>query len=130
MNRKTFNQGFAALLNGFAYAQERTSPETEEIYWHVLNAILDKDFNDGVNKCLMECKYFPAISDLVERIYPPYEKLPEYNPWGNPFARAITVTSGQQLAAVNRRAIGPGTLETMAPCSIEDKRGIGPGKTK
>lgn len=100
MKRKTFNQGMATLLNAKPYAQDRITPETEEVYWHVLQHIPDAKFNEGVTKCLVECHFFPGIPDLVARIYPPYEKLPPYNPHGN--GKLITVTSEQQLARVNR----------------------------
>jgi len=118
MTRKTFNQGLAMLFNAFTYAQERTTPETEEVYWHVLKHIPDAKFNEGVIKCLMDCKFFPAIAEIIEAIYPPYEKLPKYNPYGN--GKMIKVTPVQQLAAVNREAqIG---LEAKTTDSIEDKR--------
>ena len=107
MTRKTFNQGMAALLAAFAYAQERTNPETEKVYWHVLRNVPDAEFTDGVNQCLAECKFFPKIAEIVERIYPPYEKLPPYNSWGGLNWKPMLVTSQQQLAAVNREAGKP-----------------------
>ena len=103
MNRETFNKGFASLLNAFSYAVDRTTPEAEEIYWQMLKEVRDEKFIEAVFKCVGECKFFPSVSELLERIFPAYERLPSYNPHGDPRARPRLVTPMEQLIELKRR---------------------------
>ena len=103
MNRETFNKGFAALLNHWSYAMDRTTPEAEEIYWYMLQEVSDEKFTDAVFRCIGECDYFPGVAQLLKRIFPPYERLPAYNPWGDPKARPRIVTPMDQLVELKRR---------------------------
>ena len=81
MTRETFNEGFAALFNAYVYAQERTTKESEEVYWMMLREIPDAVFNDAVRHCLGSCKFFPTISELGEAAYPTIEERAPYNPF-------------------------------------------------
>jgi len=102
MTRKTFNTGLAMLLNAWTYAQEKTTVQTEEIYWHELRHVPDDKFMAGVHSCLIECHFFPVIADLVERIYPAYEHRGPYNPYGS--GKLLRVSPSQQLAAAGRES--------------------------
>lgn len=64
MNREAFNRGMAALLNGFGYAVNKVTPESEEIYWDMLQEIPTDIWNAGVRKALAECMFFPTIHEL------------------------------------------------------------------
>jgi hypothetical protein len=81
MKRETFNLGFAALVNGYAYAVERVTPESQDVYWEMLKGIPDAKFNEGVRKCLSTCKFFPTIAELGDASLPPKTKLARYNPY-------------------------------------------------
>lgn len=94
MERKSFNKGFAALVNAFAHAQERISPESQEIYWTILKDIPDDLWLEGVEGCLCDCKFFPSINELgaaccgeQEIATDPFAHL---TPWVKPATRRIT----------------------------------------
>ena len=120
MKRETFNKGFAALLNAFSYAVDRTTPEAEEIYWYMLQEVTDEKFTKAVFKCVGECRYFPSVAELLERIFPPYEKPPAYNPWGDPKARPRIVTAMDQLVELKRRLGEENRLEDLGTKLLRD----------
>jgi hypothetical protein len=64
MNRSHFNNGMAALLNGFSYAVNKVTPESEEIYWDMLQDVPSDIWQVGVRKALSECMFFPTIHEL------------------------------------------------------------------
>lgn len=64
MNRNEFNTGMAALLAGFAYAQDKTTRETEDVYYELLKDIPNDIWIAGVKKALATSTYFPSIRDL------------------------------------------------------------------
>jgi len=103
MTRKTFNTGMALMLNAWTYAQDRTTPETEGVYWHELKNIPDDKFMAAIHQCLAECHFFPVVADIVERAYPRYERKGPYNPYGS--GKLVTVTPFQQLETVNRQIL-------------------------
>lgn len=94
MNRDTFNRGFATLVNGYAYAQERVTLENQDIYWAMLKDIPDELWLTGIQKCLADCKFFPSINEIGvaccgenEEVIDPFAKL---TPWIQPTKRKVT----------------------------------------
>ena len=79
MTRETFNRGFAAFFNAYVYAQERTTKESEGVYWIMLKDIPDNIFNQAVQNCLASCKFFPTIAELGEAAYPTILEPAPYN---------------------------------------------------
>lgn len=79
MTQETFNRGFAALFNAYVYAQERTTKESEGVYWMMLKDIPDEIFNKAVRQCLASGKFFPTIAELGEAAYPAVLELAPYN---------------------------------------------------
>lgn len=63
MNRKVFNDGFAALVAAFPLS-DRSTGEQQEIYWLILKEIPDDIFTAGIKKCLSESTFFPTIHDI------------------------------------------------------------------
>ena len=64
MTRDSFNNGMAALLNGFAYAVNKVTPESEDIYWDILKDTPSDIWDKGVRRALAECMFFPTIHEL------------------------------------------------------------------
>jgi hypothetical protein len=64
MTRQDFNKAMTALLAAFNYAQEKTTKESEDIYFEMLKDIPAAIWNEGVKKCLKESTFFPTIHDL------------------------------------------------------------------
>lgn len=81
MTKETFNVNFAALLQAYAYAQERVTPESQDVYWEMLKGIPDEQFKAGVKVCLGSCKFFPTIAELGEASLPAIEEPQPYNPF-------------------------------------------------
>jgi hypothetical protein len=104
MKRETFNLGFAALLNGYTYAAERVTPESQDVYWEMLHGIPDDAFNRGVRKCLASSKYFPSISELGEASLPTKLIPAPYDP--HVYTPPREVTWDQQVKEIARKEIG------------------------
>lgn len=64
MNRNEFDTGMAALFAGFAYAAERTTRATEDVYFEMLKEIPADMWMAGVKHALSQSTYFPSIHDL------------------------------------------------------------------
>jgi len=107
MTRETFNQGFATLFNAYVYAQERTTVESEKVYWMMLKDIPDEIFNKAVQHCLAYCEFFPAISKIGEASYPTIEEVAPYNAFVYHEPRKIGWQE-QIRRLVERRAIESG----------------------
>lgn len=103
MKRETFNQGFAALLNAYTYAQDKFTVESEEVYWEMLKDLPDEAFNRGVRGCMANSKFFPSIAELGEMALPTIEALAQpYNPW-NDNSKTVKLNWEQQLVEIKRR---------------------------
>ena len=94
MKREIFNQGFATLVNGYAYAQDRVTPESQDIYWAMLKDVPDDVWLWGIRKCLADYKFFPSINEIgvaccgeSEEITDPFAKL---TPWIQSAKRKVT----------------------------------------
>ena len=81
MTREAFNIQFTALVNAYAYAAERVTPESQDVYWEMLKGIPDEQFKIGVRACLGSCKFFPTIAELGDASLPPVEERAPYNPF-------------------------------------------------
>ena len=101
MKRETFNLGFAALVNGYAYAAERVTPESQDVYWEMLKGIPDEKFNQGVRKWLSTGKFFPTIAELGQASLPTKTKLAPYNPYISHEPRQVTWTD--QVSEIEQR---------------------------
>lgn len=64
MTRKSFNEGWAALLNGGLANADKVTPETQELYFGMLKEIPDDIWNWGVKVCLKTLTFFPTIRDV------------------------------------------------------------------
>lgn len=102
MSRAAFNKQFGVLLSAFAYAVEKINPDTEEVYWQVLKDLPEDRFGEGVLKAIGESKWFPTVAELLEKIFPPFDRLPEYNPWGNPNEKPKRISPMQQFIEYRR----------------------------
>lgn len=69
MTRQEFNLGMAALFAAFSYAQDKTTKESEDVYFEMLKEIPGEVWNEGVKQCLKECTFFPTIHDLGVACY-------------------------------------------------------------
>ena len=81
MTRETFNIQFTALVSAYAYAAERVTLESQDVYWEMLKGIPDEQFKIGVRICLGSCKFFPTIAELGEASFPAIEEAQPYNPF-------------------------------------------------
>src|SRR5262245_27803759 len=69
MTHQAFNLAWATLLNAFPNSSNSHAPETQRIYWEMLNKIPEESFMNGVTICLEECEFFPTIATLREAAY-------------------------------------------------------------
>jgi|TARA_R100000093_G_scaffold38337_1_gene20168 hypothetical protein len=113
MERIEFNKGMAILVAAYIYSQEKVNPATEEAYWVVLQDAPAEKFLLAVKECMVECKFFPSIHELVTRMFPPYSIAPPYNP--RAVGHTVEVSSFRQLqkcSVANGSAIeGPQRME-------------------
>lgn len=107
MDRRTFNIGFTTLVNAFTYAAERVTLESQDIYWEMLHGIPDAAFNQGVRKCLADCKFFPSIAELGEASLPPQTRFAPYNPRVYLEPRKIGWREQVQEMSAEQKAIPP-----------------------
>lgn len=103
MKRDTFNTCFAALVNGYAYAAERVTPESQDVYWEMLKGIPDKQFNQGVRKCLSTCKFFPTIAELGEASLPTKTRVGRYNPYR--YSEPQQITWQEQIREIEQKKL-------------------------
>jgi len=102
MTKEEFNEGFGILFAAHIYSQGKVHPATQEAYWLVLrDAPVDK-FHKAVVECLVDCKFFPSINEIVTAMFPPFSKLPPYNPYGN--GELITLSPVDQLRLYQDKA--------------------------
>jgi len=102
MTREEFNQGFSLLFSSYLYSQEKMNPETQEAYWLILQDMPADKFQIAVKQCMVGCKFFPSINEIVTMAFPPYTKPGPYNPYGD--GKLITVSSMEQLADYQKQA--------------------------
>jgi len=62
MDRKGFNLSWAALIA--AFPNSKTTPQSQDVYWMMLQDMPKDWFEKGIRKCLSECTFFPTINDL------------------------------------------------------------------
>lgn len=78
MNRKFFNEQFAALMT--AYAGTMKMPDAKiEVYWEMLKDLPQAEFGEAVKEWLSESKWFPTIAELGDLTLPPITELTPYN---------------------------------------------------
>ena len=103
MTKAEFNESFNILFAAYIYSQEKVNPATQEAYWVVLCDVPSDIFQQGVKQCLVECKFFPSINEIVTKMFPPFTVLPQYNPYGD--GQLITVSSMEQLGQCQKKAL-------------------------
>lgn len=121
MTRETFNIQFTALVNAYAYAAERVTPESQDIYWEMLKGIPDEQFKIGVRDCLGSCKFFPTIAELGNASLPPIEKKAPYNPHAYHAPRSIYWQEQVQATEeYNQRRIDGGAQKLLRKISLDE----------
>ncbi len=108
MTKREFAKGFAVLFAAYFYSQEKVSPATQEAYWVVLQDAPANKFHLAVKECLVECKFFPSIHELVTRMFPPGLKLAPYSRGAGSLIPMSSMEQLQKCTVANGKAIeGP-----------------------
>jgi len=62
MTRQEFNSAFTKMAAVFP--SDRITQATNEVYWEMLGEIPSEIWAKGVQTCISNCKFFPAVNEL------------------------------------------------------------------